>query len=183
MRRGRQFNWLRRYSLLPGVKTNALTLSLCCLGFAPSPLRGKVGMGGLLLIHCGMVRRGKSEAHSAGWILFKMKRCFKINFAGGSPAADYFSCLAKKSNQREKRPDSVSRSAGAGGALQLCPPTLIGALAAVPATGPSANGSQLPPVRRSFGLPCAARHAGRLRNSPLSKNDKGSDSARRLPPA
>ena len=37
------------------------------------------------------------------------------------------------------------------------------------------------PVRRSCGLPCAARRVGRLRNSPLSETDKGSDSARRFP--
>ena len=35
------------------------------------------------------------------------------------------------------------------------------------------------PVRRSFGLPCAARHAGRLRNSPLPLRGKDSDSPRR----
>ena len=38
------------------------------------------------------------------------------------------------------------------------------------------------PVRRSCGLPCAARHSGRLRNSSLSLHDKDSDSARRHPP-
>jgi hypothetical protein len=38
-------------------------------------------------------------------------------------------------------------------------------------------------VRRSFGLPCAARPAGRLRNSPLPLRGKDSDSPRRRPPA
>ena len=37
------------------------------------------------------------------------------------------------------------------------------------------------PVPRSCGLPCAARHIGRLRNSSLSLHDKDSDSARRHP--
>ena len=65
---------------------------------------------------------------------------FKINFAGSGPAAGYFSCFAKKSNQKKATP-----------------------------------------VRRSCGLPCAARHIGRLRNSSLSLHDKDSDSARRHP--
>ena len=40
-----------------------------------------------------------------------------------------------------------------------------------------------PQVRRPFGLPCAARHAGRLRNSPSRRACEDSNSPRRLPPA
>jgi len=56
-------------------------------------------------------------------VIFAAAVCLR-GLAGGSPAAGYFSCSAKKSNQKKAAP-----------------------------------------VRRSFGLPCAARPAGRLRNS------------------
>ena len=51
-----------------------------------------------------------------------------VKVAGGSPAASYFSCSAKKSNQKKAAP-----------------------------------------AHRPCGLPCAARQAGRLRNSPSQK--------------
>jgi hypothetical protein len=41
----------------------------------------------------------------------------KVNFAGGSPAASYFSCLAKKSNQKKSPP--VYRPCGVPCVAQL----------------------------------------------------------------
>ena len=42
-------------------------------------------------------------ALSAGWLRVNLK---PGNFAGGSPAASYFSCSAKKSNQKKAGPGS-----------------------------------------------------------------------------
>ena len=89
-----------------------------------------VGCASRTLRSCGA---GDPPARSA---VANGARCFKDNFAGGSPAAAYFLLCGQEKVSKEKAA----------------------------------------PVRRSGGLPCAARHAGRLRNSPLSKNDKGSDS-------
>jgi hypothetical protein len=89
-------------------------------GLLLPPLRGKAGMGGLLL-----------------W--FSAKRCFK--FAGGSPAATYFLLNGQEKVSKEK--------------------------AAL--------------VSRPYGLPCVTQRAGRLRNSPLPRSGRDSDSPRRNP--
>ncbi len=62
--------------------------------------------------------RGAVESYSIG--VFGLSSCF--NFAGGSPAASHFSCLAKKSNQKKatlpRRPFGLPCVAHAAGRLR-----------------------------------------------------------------
>ena len=90
-----------------------------------------------------------------------------IKFAGGSPAAGNFLLRRQKKVTKEKgAPDSDSRSVEREGAQAAARNIVIrGAIAAAPAPQASLTVSRQPPVRCPFGVPCAARPSGRLRNS------------------
>ena len=113
-------------------------------------------------------------------------------FAGGSPAASHFLLLRQEKVTQEKgRPGLGAAQRGAGrGAAAAFNNREPERRRLLPRTGLRQTNRSRPLARRSFGLPCAARQAGRLppkvtsfgaRNSPLPLRGKDSDSPRRAP--
>ena len=115
------------------------------------------------------LREGEGWGRAVRWCYLRLR----LLLAGGSPAAAYFLLSGQEKVSKEKSAPTRYRAA----------PVREGRLQLLPQTGLRLTSLSCAPVRRSFGLPCAARCAGRLRNSSLSLRDKDSDSARRLPPA